>query len=71
MPGPDLPRTKQPKMANIRINFSLVVLASWKQNEQIQVWNLGEDDIQKRDHKTDCTMFHAKGEPAISRSESL
>ena len=71
LPGPDLPRTKQPKTANIRINFSLVVLAAWKQNEQIQVWNLGEDDIQKRDHKTDCTMLHTKGEPAISRNESL
>ena len=71
LPGPDLPKTKQPKIANICSNFSLVVLASWKHDEQIQVWNLREDDIEKRDHKTDCTMLYTKGEPAISRNESL
>ena len=31
--GPDLPRNKQPKMANIRIDFSLVVLASRKHDD--------------------------------------
>ena len=45
-----------PKLANLRINFSLVAPALWKHNERIQVWILSEDDIQRGDHKKDCTI---------------
>ena len=45
-----------PKLANFRINSSLVVPALWKCDEQIQVWNFSEDDIQKGDHKNDRTI---------------
>ena len=63
-----------PKLANFRVNSSLVAPALWKYDEQIQVWNLSEDDIQKRDHKNDLFQtecLNPKTEGCSSHKQSI
>ena len=43
-------------LTNEKAVFCKSSSALWKYDEQIQVWNLSEDDIQKGDHKNDCTI---------------
>ena len=57
-----------PKLANFRVNSSLVAPALWKYDEQIQVWNFSEDDIHKGDLKNDCIIVpHRMFKPQTRR----